>query len=179
MNVIWKPSRKPIYSRFSYRPQLATTSTLVLVSKQVRDEFIGMLYLAAPIICTTGRNFDFRHIVTYLNRLSQVEIEKLSPDDEPPERSTSILLLVKDDYDRMTPYLGLWVNRVELPSKRGTKIDFQYAVSSTASNWIMTFEPHWTTRIPLRGRGSIEWKKIQSALQHECAVRRQRAVLQL
>lgn len=146
-------------SRFHYRPGLATTSNLVLVSKQVKEEFLGMLYLTAPIIRTAVRNFDFRHIVTYLNGLSDMEIQRLGAEDKPAQHEMRIELEITTDRNTKPEYLPRWLNRVEHRTKKGTHVDFKYTVSPKSPPFYPT-----VPKYPPGSRSRSEVEKIDTAM---------------
>jgi hypothetical protein len=54
--------------------RLVSNSPLMAVSKQVRIEFEGTLYLHASIKAYV-KDFDFTHIVKFLNQLSVAELK--------------------------------------------------------------------------------------------------------
>ncbi|TIA23221.1 hypothetical protein D6C81_03045 [Aureobasidium pullulans] len=56
---------------------LISTSVFSRVSKTIRSEFLPLALKTTPIIKTAVRNWDFSHIVNFLNRLSDDELEML------------------------------------------------------------------------------------------------------
>jgi hypothetical protein len=60
---------------------LISKSPLLAVDKQIRTEFQGSLYLHSPIK-THVKDFNFSHIVTFINKLSDGELKALhEPED--------------------------------------------------------------------------------------------------
>jgi len=161
-----KPQAHLIWLIYQH-PQLATTSSLILVSKQVREEFLGIVYLAGPIIYTTARNYDFRHIVTYLNRLDNLELERLTDKDKPYAKEMKIVIGITQNCPSTLPYLDRWVNQAAHPTKKGIEINFQYQVSLESRAYIMTHQPYPSPK----GRSKAEWMKVRIAqAEHEIAM---------
>ena len=114
-------------SRKSTHRTLTTGSALARVNKQVRDEFLSVAMVTASIE-TTARDFDFRHIVTFLNRLDDAELKTLSSITIPSERRV-IIGLVLTEADTIL-YLGRWLNRAAHPTKKGTNLNYEYKIVS-------------------------------------------------
>lgn len=120
-----------VYLSKRTRGNLASQSALARVSRQVRNEFLPVMYLCAGEIIASVQNFDFRHIVTFLNRLSDKEMTALV--ETPSSRKMKIELTFTSSFrsNRFSEEFALlhrWINRLEHPTKRGTKIDATYVV---------------------------------------------------
>ncbi|KAK4543647.1 hypothetical protein LTR36_005292 [Oleoguttula mirabilis] len=162
---------------------LAAESALPRVNKQVRDEFLSTATLAANIH-TTSIDFDFRHIVAFLNRLSDAELQALPSANIPNERKITVDLTISEGCAREPEFLQRWINRAGHPTKKGTNIDFQYKLAAGTSTIPVTpvrFHaggtaqvaylsmpkfPHWKGRFALMagGRQKEEFGKIVVAL---------------
>ncbi|KAI4941949.1 hypothetical protein J4E91_010499 [Alternaria rosae] len=59
---------------------IVTRCGLAGVNRQICDEYIDAVLFHAPVITTTVRNHNFAPVVTFLNRLSQAQLKKLSND---------------------------------------------------------------------------------------------------
>ena len=66
----------PELSRDKHQQNLASRSAMVLVNKQVQAEFLSLVNGDSRVVETTVINFDFSHIVRYLNRLSDAELQR-------------------------------------------------------------------------------------------------------
>ena len=120
------------YLTIRTRSNLASRSALPRVRRPIRNEFRPVLYLSAHEIVARVIDFDFGHIVTFLNRLSKVEMKGL----EGIETQSSRKLIVELNFAKTTlqnacryswlPSLMRWLNRLEHPRKKGTKIDISY-----------------------------------------------------
>ena len=151
------------------RGKLIVISAMSQTSKQVRQEITSATYLYAPIIADV-RNLDFRHIVTFFNKLSDLELRYLSGTtaNKNPERKITIELFFTQDYLKAASsglFLDRWLNRIEHPTKKGTKVDFSYSVVNddvtSLRSWI-NYQPY--------GRGS-ELGKIIKALKERLVTR--------
>ncbi|KAK5687452.1 hypothetical protein LTS10_001590 [Elasticomyces elasticus] len=108
------------------RGRLISNSPLMGVNRQVRNEYTSALYLNAPLITAQILNFDFAHIVTFLNRLSDHELTALPSQQVPSERQ--ILAKLHIDGPALTERLDRWLNRCEHPTKKGTSMVVSYMV---------------------------------------------------
>lgn len=97
------------------------------------------MYLHAPDTVASVNDFDFGHIITFLNRLSDLEIKDLL--DVQSSRKMTVELSFShrfsySDYDK----LARWINRSQHPTKRGTQIDASYPVVQSGRNlWNMQY----------------------------------------
>lgn len=57
---------------------LSSTDAIGLVSKQLREEYLGVLYQHAQVTLAYVVDFDFRHVVTYFNKLDAAEVRALA-----------------------------------------------------------------------------------------------------
>ncbi|KAK4889260.1 hypothetical protein LTR27_011937 [Elasticomyces elasticus] len=73
----------------AHRKHLACGSALDRVNKQVRHEFLTVGELVVDIH-TSAPNFDFRHIVAFLNRLSDQEMQELPSLTMPVQRKVIV-----------------------------------------------------------------------------------------
>ena len=148
--------------------KLIVISAMSQTSKQVRQEITSATYLYAPIVADV-RNLDFRHIVTFFNKLSDLELRYLSGTtaNNNPERKITIELFFTQDYKvgSSGPFLDRWLNRIEHPTKKGTKVDFSYSVVNddvtSLRSWV-NYQPY--------GRGA-ELGKIIKALRERLVIR--------
>ncbi|KAK3644935.1 aspartate-semialdehyde dehydrogenase [Elasticomyces elasticus] len=111
-------------SRNTGRRNLATTCPLVRVNKQIRSEFLSAALLLAHIR-TTAIGLDFKHIVSFLNRLSEREIAALPKNDNLTERTVTIGIIMPKQWNPEV-YLARWINRVQDPVKKGTQVRYRY-----------------------------------------------------
>ncbi|KAK5740796.1 hypothetical protein LTR17_004386 [Elasticomyces elasticus] len=121
------------------RGRLISDSPLMRVNRQVRNEYTSVLYLTAPLITAHVRSWDFAHVVTFLNRLSDRELAALPSQQVPSERR--ILAKLHFDGPVLTERLDRWLNRREHPTKKGTSMVVSYVVHSAGgeglSPWVM------------------------------------------
>ena len=80
---------------------IVTRCGLVGVNNQISEEFLDAVLFHAHVITATVRNHNFAHVVTFLNRLSQAQLARLSAhgpaadevdDDKKPKRKIRIIL---------------------------------------------------------------------------------------
>jgi hypothetical protein len=112
--------------RSSPRGRLVSNSPLMRVSKQIRDEYSSALYLAAPIVTALVRDMDFSHVVTFLNKLSDRELNALPNANLLSDRHVVIELELTHTCPSNPEALQRWLNRFEHPTKKGTKIEVAY-----------------------------------------------------
>jgi hypothetical protein len=111
--------------------RLVSKSPLHRISRQVRTEVEGALYLCVPVQAYVT-NFDFSHVVDFLdNKLSDNELRTFSAYGlETSGRSNAdfhILLVITKDCPARYQGLDDWLSRYELPDKRrGIDIDISY-----------------------------------------------------
>lgn len=74
------------------RGKLSSADGVGMVSKQLREEYLAALYGFAATILIEVLDFDFRHIVTFFNKLHAGEIRALpiSPSEKPQSTSDEI-----------------------------------------------------------------------------------------
>ncbi|KAK5123220.1 hypothetical protein LTR85_003419 [Meristemomyces frigidus] len=109
--------------------KLASGTALCRVSKQVRDEYQAVLYISAPIIDAHVKNFDFSHIVTFLNKLSERELSALPTLNSPTHRKLRIHLEITRECPQNPEGLQKWLVRREHPTKKGKRINVEYTAS--------------------------------------------------
>lgn len=64
-------------SRSRTKKTLASGSSLIRASKAIRQEFLQMVVVGAPIVETTVLNYDFAHVIAFMNRMSDAELKRL------------------------------------------------------------------------------------------------------
>jgi hypothetical protein len=96
------------------------------LSPQIDYEYRSVVALYAKTIKTDVYDFDFRHIVTFINHLSAAELSVM-PDITGSNSKSSIVSLnfrptnFEDDY-----LMRRWLNRTKHATKKGTKLDITY-----------------------------------------------------
>ncbi|KAI4653429.1 hypothetical protein J4E93_001195 [Alternaria ventricosa] len=120
---------------------IVTRCGLAGVNKQICDEYIDAVLFYAPVITTTVRNHNFAPIVTFLNRLSQAQLKRLSNDGlqvagaydshAVPMRKIRIILSYTAGAKDSHAQLNRWLDRFDNPDKRGLGIEFEYEGDGT------------------------------------------------
>jgi hypothetical protein len=120
---------------------MITHCGLVGVNAQVSEEFLDAVLFHAPIITTTVRNHNFAPVVTFLNRLSQAQLTKLSTrgpqitdNDAKTKRKIRIILSYSAGAKDSRAHLNRWLDRFDAPDKRGKEIEFEYDGDGTYKN---------------------------------------------
>lgn len=115
-------------SRTSNKP-LATKSALPRVNKQILEEFLSIAVVLGGIHASV-LNFNFSHIVTFINKLSEAEMRTLSTVHIPSQRTFTIALLVErmPATGSVKHKLDRWLKRTGT-TKKGTNLDIRYEVS--------------------------------------------------
>lgn len=135
------------------RGNLASASALSRVNRQIRNEFLPIIYICAPKIVARVSNFDFRHIVTFLNRLSEAELQTLPSVTRPNERKMEVELQVLCgapqrgllDTTNEGALLMRWLKRANHPSKKGASIDISYVVVDSVAEVDGPWVGKWRT----------------------------------
>ena len=152
------------------RRYLATRSALCRANKQVHNEFLTAAWLLADVH-TVALDFDFRHIVTFLNRLSEGELDALPNITLPSSRRMVIELIpgVGQYYhtsDR-NKLLYRWIRRAAHPTKKGTNVLFEYVLdpahigSDPVQSVVQTCE--WRASYMADGKNKRELQRIVAA----------------
>ena len=110
--------------------ELTDHSGLLGKNDRIRDEYAPILLLHARTIEANVRNFDFQHIVTFLNRLSDAEVKALPNTNRRASRHVNISLrFIRPMSDKKVALLKRWLNRAGHPTKKGTMLNVSYTLS--------------------------------------------------
>lgn len=142
-----------------------TKSSLVGTSSQIREEFLDAVLFYAPVINTTVRNHNFAHVVTFLNRLSEVQLKRFKSDAtaKSHQRTIRITLTYSHTKQSTRPQLNRWLDRFDDPNRRGAEIQFEYVLDrSSWSNGGYKQRPQF--RATAGPRSSEETRKIIAAI---------------
>ena len=121
---------------------IVTRCGLAGVNSQISEEFLDAVFFYAPVITTTVRNHNFAPVVTFLNRLSEAQLNRLSTrgpqaaeaDNARPKRKIRIILHYSAGAKNSRAYLNRWLDRFDVPSKRGQEIEFEYECDGSYMN---------------------------------------------
>lgn len=128
-------------------------SNLALVNRQIRDEYHPVSLLCAKGIRTEVEDFDFRYIVTFINRLSTNEVNALPNATKPGTRRIDVTLVFsKNPADYYL--LRRWLNRAGHPMKKGTMLDFRYTLKTPDG-----FKPNKFDHSDYIS-GTLEWRRL-------------------
>ncbi|EUC28235.1 hypothetical protein COCCADRAFT_109695 [Bipolaris zeicola 26-R-13] len=139
---------------------IVTRCGLVGVNNQISEEFLDAVLFHAHVITATIRNHNFAHVVTFLNRLSQAQLARLSAhgptadevdDDRKPKRKIRIILSYSAGAKDSRVHLNRWLDRFDAPDKRGKEIEFEYHNDGTYRNGGYKQRPR------IRGNASQRW----------------------
>ena len=115
-------------------------------------------------------DYDFRHIVTFLNRLSEAELKALPLSGNLSSRKIQVELEFTSRPNENQDLLIRWLKRLEHPTKKGTKIEAVYTLKSDAVMRLPLAAPWRVTwlnrRIAVMGPGRMqdEAKKIRAGM---------------
>jgi hypothetical protein len=148
---------------------IVTRCGLVGVNDQISEEFLDAVLFYAPIITTKVRNHNFAPVVTFLNRLSQAQLTRLSTrgpqpveaDDAISKRKIRIIISYSAGAKDSRPHLNRWLDRFDVPDKRGKEIEFEYNGDGTYRNGGYKQRPK--TRATASKRWNEEASKIGKA----------------
>ncbi|RYN17310.1 hypothetical protein AA0115_g11900 [Alternaria tenuissima] len=127
---------------------IVTRCGLVGVNNQISAEFLDAVLFHAPVITTVVRNHNFAPVVTFLNRLSQAQLKRLSnypesqaagadddnDDNVRAKRKIRIILSYSAGAKDSRAHLNRWLDRFDNPDKRGKEIEFEYGNDGTYRN---------------------------------------------
>ena len=111
------------------RGKLVSQCGLKRVSHQVHDEYESVLYLAAGKIAAHVKDFDFAHMVRFMNCLSEREMKTLAILGLPGTRVLHISIDITKECPRNPEGLQKWLVRCQNPNKKGTQLEKDYVVS--------------------------------------------------
>ncbi|KAF2452100.1 hypothetical protein P171DRAFT_426488 [Karstenula rhodostoma CBS 690.94] len=145
---------------------LATRCGLVGVNAQLCEEFLDAVLFHAPVITTTVRNHNFAHVVTFLNRLSAAQLARISTRPgwgeeratTVPKRQIRIILSYTAGARDSRAHLNRWLDRFDVPEKRGREIEFEYVGDGSYRNGGYKQRPR--TRATASRRWNEEARKI-------------------
>ncbi|KAK3070434.1 hypothetical protein LTR53_010476 [Teratosphaeriaceae sp. CCFEE 6253] len=151
---------------------LTPGSALARTNQQVRHELLAVACLVADVR-TVVRDFDFRHLVTFLNRLSEVELAALSPSSSAASASIvlpahrRVVVELVPHYGRAAELLMRWINRAAHPTKRGTRVRVEYVMSPVhaRSGMVQNLAAGWAMQAVAMpaGRSREELERIVAA----------------
>ena len=157
------------FSRSHPKADLLSTSPLVFVNKQIREEFKGTLYMRGTLT-TTVRDFDFGPLIGFLNRMDDRDVKLFEGAQENSNvlRKAVITLLVQVFCPEYPKYLARWVKRMDDLTKKGASIEFEYEIHqdswlsrSVRKSGISLFNRDMKA---LGDKGRAEFQKIELAL---------------
>jgi hypothetical protein len=136
---------------------LGLSSAFARVSKGIRSEFLPLALKTAPIIKTEVRNWDFGHVVNFMNRIEDGEMERLIRE----QRVVVDLWFSGENADPSG--LVRWLRRFD-DERRGDGVTFEYMCTNSNSsrqNWDLAGFRACTSGGP---KGSMQFEKIAGVL---------------
>ena len=115
------------------KPYLTTLSPLALVNWSIRTEVLETALTCSSSIVMPVRNFDFAHVVAFLNKCSTHQLAQFtrSAASKSPERIIHFRLDYfphpLQDQRPLHKSLHRWIARAASPGKKGAGIDFRYS----------------------------------------------------
>jgi hypothetical protein len=144
---------------------LASTSAFVRVSRGIRSEFLPLALQTTPIIKTVVRNWDFGHIVKFMNSMGICELEKLILE----QRMVIDLCFNGENADPSG--LIRWIDRFS-DDRRGDGDGFEYVCTNpdfSYQNWGLSSFRACTSGGP---KGSMQYEKIAEIFRSKGSVLR-------
>jgi hypothetical protein len=119
--------------------KLKSASTMAVLNKQVREEYISLLDANSPSIHAVVRDFDFSHVITFYNRLQEKAPRELYKDAD-ALRTHNLTIHLKFTPDHISDPFELcsseWFDFDNQPmwrgSQNGTCVDVHYRVTQKA-----------------------------------------------
>lgn len=146
----------PVVLHPKTRGRRLSKSPLMTLSKQVSEEYQAMLYFSVPGITAYVKDFDFGHVVTFLNKLSEAEVKALPSLNTanaapainiPTERKVLVELEITKACAHNPESLHRWLTRCGHPTKKGTRLDVTYTAKGDGGNvsvWTSPYQPRST-----------------------------------
>lgn len=109
--------------------RLEVQDALALTNRQIHDELTSTVQYKETGITAYVKDFDFRHIVTFLNKLSDTEMDVLVEGLWVPDMTIVLSFsstFTGDDCGVEFHLLDRWLNRLTHPTKKGTNIITSY-----------------------------------------------------
>ena len=129
------------------------------------------MYLCAPEIVASVKDFDFRHVVTFFNRLSEAQMKTLPSLSIPASRLMTIELTFTEkirghrEASDPIPLLYRWLNRLDRSDKKGTNIEMRFCVSpETEWQILQTLAQNFAWRVMKAGRIGRKTAEMQKML---------------
>ena len=94
----------------------------------IKAEYIGIACKSASIIETVVYDFDFSHVETFLDTLSEQDIETLPRIDHPSSRRFIISLKLAGNYPLNLSNLHRWLDRFRDARNKVSEVEFEYEV---------------------------------------------------
>jgi len=119
--------------------RIITRGPLRKVSQQVRSESESLVDLHARTITFRVHDFEFRYLITFLNKLDKTALDALAAQttDEssatttagPPAKRLKVQLCFSGvDLATVRARMERWLKRFDRPHKKGTAADFEFEV---------------------------------------------------
>jgi hypothetical protein len=110
-----------------------TKTGLIGTNNQIREEYLDAVLFFSPVIKTTVRNHNFAHVVTFLNRLSEAQLNRFKSDaaragQRNIARKICITLTYSNTKESTRPHLTRWLDRFDDTNRRGAEIEFEYVL---------------------------------------------------
>lgn len=158
----------------SSRGHISTADPIALASKQLRFEYLDVLPSHAQTTLVHVRDFDFRHLVAYFNRLTKAEkaalpttttATKAAPKQH---RTLRVLLELTANLNWWDCYLARWLKRRRAARKTGADAEVEYGVLllEDADLWEVDrpFWPFWLRDRPEEAAQMVEVEKMKVAI---------------
>lgn len=145
-----------VLPRNNHNRPLSLSSAFARASKGIRSEFLPLALQTTPVIKTEVRNWDFGHVVGFLNRIGDDEMERLV-------REQRIVVDLWFSGENADPSgLVRWLGRFD-DGKPGDGVEFEYVCTrpeSSRQNWDLASFRACTSGGP---KGSVQFEKIAGA----------------
>ncbi|KAK3056309.1 hypothetical protein LTR09_002816 [Extremus antarcticus] len=132
------PPTHPPSSAKAEKGNLICASPPTRVNHQIRKEFLSVLALSAKRISADVQNFDFAHIITFLNKLNDGEEESLNGAQQPGSRTIEINLTLSNPVGCNMDQLTRWLTRFDDPAKRGVQLTT--SVTLTEQSYVRAYD---------------------------------------
>lgn len=157
--------------------RLVTRGPLRKTNQQIRNESESLVDLHARNINFPVYDFQFRYLITFLNKLDKLALDALAKQSADASSTSTVkyskakrftiqLLFDESDIVAMREGLGRWLRRFDSPEKKGTAVDFAFEVTGDFFS-VDTAEEMVGCIVQKRYLGDCTWREGSGACTYD------------
>lgn len=114
------------------------------VNRQIRSEFIASLSLSSRSLVSKVQNFDFSHVIAFLDNLSPAALARLVETTRNTSREFRIDITITEypptDDQNQSSNLQIWLDYFDNPTNKGTDIRFAYSMIRNITGYVRSID---------------------------------------